>query len=92
MSVIFQGQYDAYTKEFWLNGIMKPAPDRSIREIGETIKAERLVRIQIPFTSLGAVMEVEFIIISEDNPSLLSMRYRYKNGTDLSIKGIYIFP
>lgn len=89
MSVMSSGQYAAYTKDFGLNKIMKPAPDRKIRGIGGRRKANGLARIQISFTDLGAVMEVDFLIITEDIPSLLSLRDMYRNGMDLSIQGRY---
>lgn len=39
--------------------------------------------IQIPVTDLRTVMDVDFLIIYEDIPSLLSLRDMYKNGMEL---------
>lgn len=54
------------------------------------MKATGIAMIQIPFTDLRAVMDVNFLIIDEDIPSLLSLRDMYKNWMDLSIQGMYI--
>lgn len=69
---------------------MRPAPNRTIRGVGGRRKASGLAMIQIPFINLGAVMDVDFLIIVEYIPSLLSLRDMYKNGMDLSIQGRYI--
>lgn len=65
---------------------MRPALDRTIRGIGGRRMVVCLDIIKMPFTGLGAVMDVEFFFISEEIPFLLSMRDMYKNGMDLSIQ------
>lgn len=89
-SVMCGNQYEAYTKEFGLRNAMRPAPDRTIRGIGGRRKAAGMEMIQIPFSDLGLVIDVDFVIINEEVPSLLSMKDMYTNGLDLSIQGRYV--
>lgn len=86
MSVMSVDKYEAYTREFGLKSVMKPAPDRTVRGIGGRRKATVLTSIQIPVVDLGAVMDVEFLIIGEDVPSLLSLTDMYQNGMEFSIQ------
>lgn len=63
MSVMRDTQYKAYTIQFGLKNVMRPASDRTIRGIVGPRKAHGIAMIQIPFVDLGAVMDVDFLII-----------------------------
>lgn len=41
--------------------------------------------IQIPFNVLGLIINVDFMLIKDDIPTLLSMRDMLKNGLNISI-------
>lgn len=92
MSAMSNGQYTAYTTEFRLKNAMKPASDRTIRGIGGRRKAVGMDRIQIPFSDLGTVIDVDFLIIMEAIPSLISMKDISTNGMDIYIQGRFISP
>lgn len=48
------------------------------------------VSIQIPFTYLEVKIDVQFLMITEDIPSLLSMKDVVENGLEISIQGIFV--
>lgn len=45
-----------------------------------------VARIQIKFKDLYIVIDVDFLLITADIQTLLSMRYIVENGLDISIK------
>lgn len=46
--------------------------------------------MQIPFNDLRLIIYVDFLLISEDVPSLLSMKGLVENGLDISIHDNYV--
>lgn len=45
-----------------------------------------VARVQITFKELDMLTDVEFLILNEDIPTLLSMKYMVKNGMDISLQ------
>lgn len=64
------------------------------RTILEEICGKRVpigfAKIQIPFTVLKIIAELEFLILQEYVPSHLSMKDMIKNQLEISIQGRYI--
>lgn len=49
-------------------------------------------KIQVPFNELRVIIDVDFWIIEERVPTLLSMRDMIHNGLDISIQHARIYP
>lgn len=83
-------QYGSYCVEFGL----KRAINRSTRTVLRGIGGRRIPigteRIQIPFDKLRIIIDVDFLILQEDVPSLLSMRDMIENQLDISIQSLHI--
>lgn len=52
---------------------MRPAPDRTARGIEGRIMSTVIAKKQIPFVDIGAVMDVDVLIIDQEIPSLLPL-------------------
>lgn len=85
-SVMSRSQYLAYTIKYGLKETIRPATHKGIRGIGGVQKAVWVVRVQIPFDGLRTVIDVDFLIIEDDFPTLLSMKYMVTNGLDISLQ------
>ncbi len=84
-SVMSLSQYKAYCEEFNVPTKLKP-DTKSISGIGGNSKAVGTAMIPIPFTDLNLVIDVEFTIMKDNVPTLLSMKDMKDNGLDLSIQ------
>ena len=89
-SVMSEGQYIAYQYEFGRK-IPIRAPKRGVRGIGGRSKVIGEVTIQIPFVELHLIIDVDFAILKEDSPSLLSNKDMIENGLDISLQGSYLY-
>lgn len=89
-SVMCKSQYHAYEKEFGRRVRIRP-PRRDLRGIGGKKEVCGEVTIQIPFTKLNLIIDVDFSIIEDETPSLLSNKDMITNGLDISLPGRYIY-
>lgn len=76
-SLFGKPKYEAYTREVGLKMRIHPEISRAIRGIGGRRQAIVTVRIQIPFSDLGIIIDVDFVIIVENVPTMLSMKEWY---------------
>lgn len=84
-SIIGFPQYEAYCVNFGLFKAIRPTTQR-IKVIGGKQEAVGEVVIQIPFQGLSVIIDVRFIILSSDVPTLLSLKYLWSNRIDISIQ------
>lgn len=73
-------------QNFWSKYSHKAGGKGVVVEIGGRRTAIGPALIQIPFVSLGIIIDVDFLIFSEPVPSLLSMKDMVLNGLDISIQ------
>lgn len=85
-SIMCQQQYEAYQEEFGRRIPMCP-PRKDVKGIGGSSRMIGEVTIQIPFTRLNVVLDIELSIIRTDTPSLLSNKDMLDNGLDISLQG-----
>lgn len=69
---------------------MKRTAGRIVRGIAVRQEALGLVDIQNPFEDLHPVIDVDFMTIKDNVPTLLLMRDVVTNGLDSAIQGCYI--
>lgn len=85
-TVMSWSQYTAYCSEFGLKG----AIDRAVRTVLRGIGGKRMSmcteKIQVPFTVLRIIIDVDLLILSEDVPALLSMKDMVLNRLDIGIQ------
>lgn len=74
-SVMFLRQCNAYCCEFRLKGAMYRAARTILQGIGGKRMPIGTTKIQVPFTGLRIIIDVAFLILSEDVPTLFSMIY-----------------
>ena len=89
-SVMCEGQYLAYQLEFGRKIPIRP-PKKGVRGIGGRSEVIGEATIQIPFLKLHLIIDVEFSILKEISPSLLSNRDMIENGLDISLQGGYLY-
>lgn len=83
-------QYEAYQEEFGRRVPMK-ASKRDVRGIGGRSLSIGEVTLQIPFSGLGIVLDIEFSILRESTPSLLCNKDLLENNLDISLQGGYLY-
>lgn len=89
-SIISRAQYNAYCNEFGLMNSMKTTTSKGVTGIGGSRIPIGSVSMQIPFTALDLVIDVEFIVLEESVPTLMSMKDMISNGLHISIQHKYI--
>lgn len=85
-SVMSSDKYDAYCKEFFVTPRIVRKEGREVNGIGGKSVAIGATIIEVPFRDLGIVIDVRFLIISSDVPTLLSMRDMVDNKLDTSVQ------
>lgn len=83
-------QYQVYQSEFGRKIPIRPTR-KDVKGIGGKSKALGEVTIQVPFTNLNLILDIEFSILADDMPSLLCNRDLIENGLDISLQGAYLF-
>lgn len=73
-SVIIECQYQAYCYSFNLPFITRPSGNQIKKGNGGSSTSSGIFMIQVPFNYLDFIIDVSFLIIKEDVPTLLSMR------------------
>lgn len=73
-SVMRKAQYLAYERDFGIPIPLRPPANKSLKGIGVHGQVLSEVTIQIPFRSLGMKIDVDFSILYEEVPSLLSYK------------------
>lgn len=61
-----------------------------VKGIGGKANSIGWVTIRVSFKHLDVIIDVYFLFISEDIPTLLSRKDLVDNGSDVSIKGWYV--
>lgn len=89
-SIMSLNQYRAYQSEFGRKVPMRPAR-KDVKGIGGRSTVLGEVTIQIPFSKLNLIIDVEFSILPDDTPSLLSNKDIIENGLDISLQGGYLY-
>lgn len=85
-SVICEAQYMSYCSEFGLRPSIRPPGGRCITGIGGMRKLIGIVNLQIPFTQLDLVINVDFMMLKENVPTLISVPDIILNGLDISVQ------
>jgi hypothetical protein len=78
-------QYRAYCRSFKIPASIR-GPMKIFKGIGGTRRSMGSARIAIPFPKLGMCADIEFQIIDDDVPTLLSLRDLRNTGVELSIQ------
>lgn len=89
-SVMSEEQYSAYQEEFGRRVPMR-APKRDVQGIGGKSLAVDEVTLQIPFTGLGIVLDIELSILREGTLSILCNKDLLDNNLDISLQGGYLY-
>lgn len=71
-SVIFESQYKAYELEFGRKIPVRPSKKKGLKDIGGSGTVIGEVTIQIPVNKLGITIDVEFALMEDELPSILS--------------------
>lgn len=89
-SVISRSQYLSYCDEFGLKPSIRNANGRKLIGVGGVVKALGLVKLQIPFAGLHLVLDVDFLVIDKEIPTMMCLRDMYENDLDISIQEKYV--
>lgn len=80
-------QYDAYCKLFGVLHAISPVyKGRRVPGIGGEQTPSGSAKIQIPFKNLHIIVDVHFLILSNDIPTLMSMKELIQNDLDIYLK------
>lgn len=85
-SIIGRPQYRAYCFEFGTKEAVRPAKGRNVSGIGGGVEGIGLVNIDIPFTELLLIIHIEFLLVDQDVPTLMSMKDMKESGIDISLQ------
>lgn len=85
-SVISLSQYRSYCKDFGIGQAIRSEKGRGVVGLGGFQSGIGRVRIQIPFPALRLVIDVDFLVVRQDIPALLSVKDMIDNGIDISIE------
>lgn len=85
-SIMSCKQYDSYCRSFGYKTVITQPQGRIVRGIGRYQDAAGMASIQIPFQDLGLILDVDFKLLSERVPPLLSMRDMVGNSLDFSLQ------
>lgn len=72
-SIMSRKQYDAYCDTFCMKQAIKDASNSKIRGVGGQTFAIGLVTIQVPFVDLELILYIDFLLVAEEIPTLMSM-------------------
>lgn len=84
-SIMSMNQYNAYCKTFGLRPAIKPRT-KGITGIGGRKAGRGTVMIQIPFPNLSIIINIDFLLIDSNVPTLLCMKDMIDNNLDISIQ------
>lgn len=82
-SIISSKQYQAYRVELSLKHALRQTKGGSVKVIGGPQRAIGTAMINIPFRDLEIIIDVHFMVIKDDIPTLLFMREMVTNGLDI---------
>lgn len=88
-SIMSVAKYRAYEREFGIKVPLSP-PCKNVKETGGRLRPIGEATIQIPFLLLNLVIDVDFSILKDDLPSLLSNRDLIDYGLDVSLQGAHL--
>lgn len=86
ISVIKQARYRDYYDLFGLGQAIRFDWKRRVIGLADLPKGIRCVRIQIQFPALRIVIDVDFLMVTRDILSLLSVKDMMDNGMDTSVE------
>lgn len=89
-SVITMGQYHSYSRTFNSLQPMRPIKNLSVMGVGGKRKAIGVIVTLVPFKDLKIVIDVMFLVLQENVPTLYSMQNMIENCLDISIQGQYV--
>jgi len=84
-SLMSLNQYRAYCREHGAPASLTKGTKR-VRGLGGSQQSIGTATIAVPFPELGLVSEIDFHIVDDEVPTLLSLRDLKKTGIDLSIQ------
>ena len=90
-SVICEQQLKAYEVEFGVRLPIRQSLKRVVKGIAGKGEVVGEVLIPIPFNKLGIIIDVDFIVLGCNCPSLLSNKDMLTNGLDISIQGKFLY-
>lgn len=89
-SIICKTQLLAYQRDFKQNVQIEPSMRNKMRGIGGTGTILGEATLPVPFSELGLVLHIAFVVLERDCPTLLSNKDMLDNGLDISIQDRYI--
>lgn len=89
-SIISLAQFHTYQHEFGRKIPISPAR-KYVKGISGKSRALDEVTIQVSFTNLNLILDIEFSILGDDMPSLLCNKDLIENGLDISLQGGYLY-
>lgn len=79
-------QYKAYCEQFQVPVHINREDTRNLNGIGGRSKSIGTATIPVPFSDLNLVIDVRFQIVTDDVPTLLSMKDMMDNGLNIRIQ------
>lgn len=84
-SIMSLAQYSHYCQKFGLAEAIRMNNNHGVKGIGGSRKSVGTANIQIPFKDLGVIIDVQFLLLTGQVPTLLCLKDLYTNGLDISI-------
>lgn len=84
-SVIYRYQYLSYCSEFGLKPSIRNAKGGRVKFVAGISKGIGVVRLQIPFADLDMIIDVYFLVLNGDVPTLMSGKHTISRGLDISL-------
>lgn len=89
-SVITIQQYQAYCRTFNLPCALEPLNDLVIKGVSSGCNAIGLVEIQVQFYNLDVILYMQFLFVTDNNPTLISMKDMLDIGLYISKQGRFV--
>lgn len=89
-SVMIRPQYNAFNREFGIRITIRTSNYKLLMGIGGSGTVLGLTRIQITFTALWMIIDVNFSILQEKSPYLISNDDMIENVFHISLQGRYL--
>jgi len=84
-SLMSLGQYRAYCREYGISAQLKKESKR-VCGLGGSTRSIGMANITVPFPNFCLVTDIQFHIVTEDVPTLLSLKDLKRTGVELSIQ------
>lgn len=89
-TVISVREYRTYCKTFHLLQSVRLTTNQSISGSGGESKAVGALVVQVPFKKLKIVIDMSFIVLKKEVPTLLFIKFMMENGLGIFVQGHYV--